>query len=441
MFDLLLKNANIYVKGRLEQGSLAISGHQVMAIHPSHPLAKKELDLKGLTVLPGVIDSQVHFRDPGLTHKEDFETGSRAALKGGVTAVFDMPNTLPPLISHQNYQNKQTQVASKAWVDFGLFMGCLPVNIEQLGELEKLPGCVGVKIFMGKSTGGLCVHKQEDLRRALEVTHRRIAFHCEDEDLLNERAKLIPPDATSHFHPQWRNEETALLATKRIVKLATELKRCIHILHVTTAEEMDYFKRHKGSLVTVEILPQHLLFSFPEDYDRLGSLIQMNPPIRSQRHQDRLWQAVNDGTVDVMGSDHAPHLLSEKQKPYPQSPSGLPGVQTILPLMLDMVAKERLSLHRLVELLCLNPAKIYGVEGMGQIKPGALANLTIVDLNQTKTITNQWIESKCQWTPYDGRPVQGWPVASVIEGQIALWDEEIIDPPKGKPLSFKVSDK
>ena len=332
MFDVLLKNAHFYIQGRLEQGSLALSGRRIVAIHPTNPSAKKVFDLKGLTVLPGVIDSQVHFRDPGLTHKEDFESGSRAALKGGVTAVFDMPNTLPPLINEDAYFTKQKQVGMKSWVDFGLFMGCLPVNIESLSTLEKLPGCVGVKVFMGKSTGGLCVHKPEDLKRILQTTSRRMAFHCEDEDLLNERYKLIPKGATSHFHQEWRNEETAFIATRRIVEIAKAFKRKIHVLHVSTAKEMDYFKEQKGDLVTVEVLPQHLIFSYPEDYDRLGSLIQMNPPIRSKAHQDRLWQAVHDGTVDVIGSDHAPHLISEKQKPYPESPSGMPGVQTILPL-------------------------------------------------------------------------------------------------------------
>lgn len=437
MWDLLLKNADFYIQGKLERGCLAISGHRIAEVHPHNPSAKEERDLKGLTVLPGIIDTQVHFREPGLTHKEDFEAGTRAALKGGVTAVFDMPNTLPPITSQETYHAKKNQIASRSWVDFALFMGCLPFNIENLGDLEKLPGCAGVKVFLGKSTGGLCVHQQKDLERLLQVTNRKVAFHCEDEDLLNERQKLIPHQATSHFHPQWRNEDTAFIATKRIVSLAKTLKRKIHILHVTTAQEMDYLKAHKGSLVTVEVLPQHLIFSFPEDYDRLGSLIQMNPPIRSREHQDRLWQAINDGTVDVVGSDHAPHLLSEKQKPYPQSPSGMPGVQTLLPLMLNMYSKGKLSLQRLVELLCINPAKIYQIQGMGHIGSGQLANLTIVDLKKQKTITNDWIESKCKWTPYDGMTVYGWPISAIIEGKVALWQEEIIGKPYGRSLDFK----
>ena len=304
MFDLLLKNADIYIQGKMERGAIGISNGKISTIHPNNPHAKEERDLKGLTVLPGVIDTQVHFRQPGLTHKETFEAGSKAALKGGVTTIFDMPNTLPPITSRETYKMKQEQITS--WVDFALFMGCLPFNIEQLGDLEKLPGCCGVKVFLGKSTGGLCVHKEEDLKKILQVTQRRMAFHCEDEDLLNERQKLIPSNATSHFHPEWRNEQTAFIATKRIVELAKSLKRKIHVLHITTAEEMDYLQKNKGSLVTVEILPQHLIFSFPEDYDRLGSLIQMNPPIRSKQHQQRLWKAVNDGTVDVMGSDSCP---------------------------------------------------------------------------------------------------------------------------------------
>ena len=436
MWDLLLKNADIYIKGKLEQGNLAISGNKIAAINPSHTASREERNLRGLTILPGVIDTQVHFRQPGMTYKEDFATGSKAALKGGVTAVFDMPNTLPPIIDQASYQTKKEQASAWSWVDFALFMGCLSSNIKNLGELEQLPHCAGVKVFLGKSTGGLCVHQQEDLERLLQVTQRRMAFHCEDEDLLNERQKLIPPTATSHFHPEWRNEQTALIATQRIVKLAKAFKRKIHILHVSTAEEMDFLKIHKGNLVTVEALPQHLIFSFPEDYDRLGSLIQMNPPIRSKKHQQHIMQAVRNGTVDVMGSDHAPHLLSEKQKPYPKSPSGMPGVQTILPLMLNMCFQKKLSLHRVIELLCINPAKIYGIQGMGFIAPEQLANLSIVDLKKTKTITNDWIESKCRWTPYDGMVVHGWPVASIIEGHVALWDEEVIGRPYGRPLNF-----
>ncbi len=438
MWDLLLKNANIYMRGKLEQGSLAISDNKIVAINPPHASAREERNLRGLTVLPGVIDTQVHFRQPGMTYKEDFATGSKAALKGGVTAVFDMPNTLPPIVDQESYQAKKDQVATWSWVDFALFMGCLPFNIEQLGELEQSPGCCGVKVFLGKSTGGLCVHQQEDLKKLLQVIQRRAAFHCEDEDLLNEREKLIPHKATSHFHPEWRNEQTALIATRRIVKLAKTFKKKIHILHVSTAEEMNFLKRYKDNLVTVETLPQYLIFSFPEDYDRLGSLIQMNPPIRSKRHQERIMQAVLDGTVDVIGSDHAPHLLSEKQKSYPKSPSGMPGVQTLLPVMLNMCFQKKLTLQRVVELLCINPAKIYGIQGMGFIAPDQLANLSIVDLKKKKTITNDWIESKCRWTPYDGMTVHGWPVASIIEGHVALWDEEFIGRPYGKPLEFNL---
>ena len=323
MFDLLLKGGKVYLEDKLQDINIGILQDKISKINPTNAKAKKTLNLNGLVVLPGILDTQVHFRDPGLTHKEDFYTGTRSALKGGITGVFDMPNTKPATSNKQEYLSKLDMASSKAHVNFALYVGALKENIRELKNLEYLKSCVGIKIFMGQSTGGLVLNDPKDLKYVLENTTNNISLHCEDEDLLNEGIVKIPDGATSHHHPVWRNERVAFSATERIVNLAKQVGRRVHILHVTTKDELEFLKTNKDT-ATVEILPQHLLFSHPDDYDRLGSLVQMNPPIRGEVHQQALWKALNDGTIDVIASDHAPHSLEEKQKPYPQCPSGIP---------------------------------------------------------------------------------------------------------------------
>ena len=430
IYDLLLKDGEVYIDGSLQKADIAIVKNKISKINPVNAKAKKILDLKGLTVLPGLLDTQVHFRDPGLVHKEDFYTGTKAALKGGITGIFDMPNTLPPTANVKEYNLKLARARANAFVNFGLYVGALKESLKDLKNLENLPACIGIKIFMGKSTGGLVLNDAPDLEYVLKNTKSNISLHCEDETLLNERFKEIPKNATSHYHPVWRNEQVAFKATERIVNIAKKLGRKVHILHVTTKEELEFLKKHKNT-ATVEILPQHLLMSHPEDYDRLGSLVQMNPPIRSKTHQKALWQALKDGTVSVVASDHAPHLLEEKQKPYPESPSGLPGVQTLLPLMLNFHNQGKITLKKVVDVMFENPVKIFGLKDMG-MSSGCLANFSVVDLKGKFEITNKWIQSKCGYTPYDGMQVVGRPMTTILNGEVALLDGEIVGDPKGK---------
>ncbi len=435
-FDVVIPDCDTVIEGKRQTATLAISNGKISAINPASGWeAKRTLKTTGLTCLPGVIDSQVHFRDPGLTEKEDFESGTRAALKGGVTAILDMPNTLPPTTTPQAYLEKLETVRPKAWTHFGLFAGAIKGNAEDLTQIEKLPACVGVKIFMGKSTGGLLLCHEEELKEALSRVSKRVAVHCEDEDLLEELKLKIPENATSAHHPVWRNEETAIRATTRLLKVAIETKQPVHILHITTKQEMELL-RNRPSFVTTEVTPQHLFFASPDCYEQLGSRVQMNPPIRSKDHREALWKALLDGTVDVIGSDHAPHLLSEKSKPYPNCPSGMPGVQTLLPILLNWVSKDKLSLERVVELICSKPAEIYSFKNKGTIKVGADADLTFVDLNESRTIEDSWIESRCKWTPYDGVQVKGWPKGVLLCGETAMWDEEVLEGPLGKPLEY-----
>jgi dihydroorotase len=315
-------------------------------------------------------------------------------------------------------------------------MGGCAENADQLSELERIPGCSGVKVFMGSSTGNLLVADDVTLERIVRSIRRRMAVHCEDESRLIERRSLIPATgATAHLHPVWRDEQTALLATTRLVNLAKRHGKRVHALHITTAEEMDFLRQHRD-VASVEVLANHLTLTAPDCYDRLGTYAQMNPPVRDERHRAALWAAIADGTVDVVATDHAPHTRSEKDAGYPNSPSGMPGVQTFVGLMLDHVAKGRLSLERLVDLTSAGPQRLFGLTNKGRIACGYDADLTIVDLQASHTITDAEMASKVGWTPFAGMTVTGWPQATIIRGNIVMRDGQLIDKAQGTPMRF-----
>ena len=418
------------------QTSVAIKDGRIAAIGDNaHEGAGQVIDARGLHVLPGAIDSQVHFREPGLTHKEDLESGTRGAVLGGITTVFEMPNTKPSTTTQEAFEEKLNLARGRVWSDVSFFIGASAENVPAIPMLERNPNCCAVKIFMGSSTGNLLVADDANLLRVLKSGYRRIAVHCEDEPRLLERRPLVEGKNDVRLHPVWRDEQTALRATERLIRLAREASRPVHVLHVTTAEEMEFLKGCKD-IATVETTPQHLTLSAPECYERLGTLAQMNPPIRQARHREALWKAVNDGTVYVLGSDHAPHTLDEKSKAYPDTPSGMTGVQTTLPLMLDHVNAGRLTLERLVELLCRNPARLYGASGKGEIRVGNDADFTLVDLGREKTITNSWIASKAGWSPFDGTKVKGWPASTIVRGHVVMRDDQLLGQPIGEPVRF-----
>lgn len=398
---------------------------------PSH----SKIDIEGLHVIPGVVDSQVHFREPGLTHKEDLETGTKAALLGGVTAVFEMPNTQPSTTTRQAFSDKVAALENRAWCNVGFYVGASHDNIEHLAELEKLEGCCGVKVFMGSSTGTLLVEDDEALLKILQAGHRRMAVHCEDEYRLRERKTIATEGKAVHLHPIWRDEETSLNAVQRLIRLAAQAKRPVHVLHVTTKQEVEFLAAHKN-IATIEVLPQHLTLSAPECYERLGSFAQQNPPIRDKSHQAALWLALQKGVIDVIGSDHAPHTIEEKKREYPSSPSGMPGVQTLMPIMLNHVNNGQLSLTHLIRLVCVNPAKIFSIRGHGQLELGCSANLTIVDMKAERKIETKWIASRCGWTPFDGMKVKGWVKACFVNGELAMMEDQVLDKPKGQLLHF-----
>ncbi len=435
-YDLILKGGQVFTPGGLAATDVGVREGRIVAMGDlSAGTAEDVLPCAGLHVLPGVIDTQVHFREPGLEHKEDLEHGTRAAVAGGVTAVFEMPNTKPLTVDAAALDDKLRRARERAWCDHAFFVGATADNAEWLGELEQLPGTSGVKIFMGSSTGDLLVPEDSDLARVLANGRRRVAVHAEDEQRLVKRRGEMPDEVTHEYHPVWRDRETAIRATRRILALARAANRPVHVLHITTGEEMTLLAAHRD-VATVEVTPQHLTLAAPECYQALGSLAQMNPPIRDAAEREALWRAVADGTVDIVGSDHAPHTSEEKAKAYPASPSGMPGVQTLVPIMLDHVAASRLSLERFVDLTSAGPQRVYGIVGKGRIAAGYDADFTIVDLAAEREITNAWIESRCGWTPFHGRRVTGWPMATIIRGRIVMRDGTLQGSPDGRPVRF-----
>ncbi len=434
-FDLLIRNGICATPSGIAPADVGVVGGRIVAIGSlANAGAAETFDAKGLHVLPGVIDSQVHFREPGNEHKEDLESGSRAAVLGGVTAVFEMPNTYPPTTSRLAIEDKLARARNRMHCDYAFYVGATPQNVGALAELENLPGVSGVKAFLGSSTGTLLLDGEESILAALKGGRRRMAVHSEDEARLRERKPLaLPGDPRSH--PVWRDVETATRSTERVLRLARIAGRRLHVLHVTTAEELPLLAAARD-LATVETTPQHLTLAAPECYERLGTYAQMNPPVRDASHRDALWRAVREGLIDVIGSDHAPHTREEKDKTYPNSPAGMPGVQTLATILLDHVNAGRMTLERFVDLTSAGAARIFGIAGKGRIARGFDADFTIVDLKAKKRIENSWIASKCGWTPFDGMETTGWPVATIIRGRTIMRDRALVLPGQGAPVRF-----
>ncbi|MEP6968770.1 MAG: dihydroorotase, partial [Pseudomonadota bacterium] len=383
---------------------------------------------------PGVIDSQVHFREPGMEWKEDFESGSRSAVLGGVTAVFEMPNTEPATTDAPAIADKLARAKGRMHCDHAFYVGGTHENAAFLGELERLPGCCGVKVFMGASTGTLLVPDDEGIAAILRHIRRRAAFHSEDEYRLAERRPLARSGDWAS-HAEVRDAECAIRSTRRLVALAEAAGKRVHVLHVSTAEEIEFLSRHKN-VASVEITPQHLTLVAPGAYEDLQGFAQMNPPIRDAGHQAALWRGIAMGVADVLGSDHAPHTREEKARPYPASPSGMPGVQTLVPIMLTHVAEGRLSLERFVDLTSHGPQRIFGLADKGRLAEGFDADLTIVDLAARRTIRHEDMATRVGWTPFDGFEAKGWPVATIIRGRMIMREGEVVGEGQGEPMRF-----
>ena len=436
-FDLLITGGTCVLPWGMEQTSVGVRHGRIAALGVgADATADETIDATSLHVLPGLIDPHVHLRDPGDASIESIPTGTKAAILGGLTAVFDMPNTNPSITNAERLAWKQGYVPQAAWCDMGLYVGGTRTNIPELAELETGEGVCGIKIFAGSSTGDLMVEDDESLERVMRAGRRRISYHSEDEYRLQERKPMFKSGDPYSNHMVWRDEECAFLGTRRLMALATRTGRPAHILHVSTAQELDYLKDYRD-IATVEVLVNHLTQVAPEVYDNLKGFGVMNPPIRGPEHMEAAWRAVRDGTVDTVGSDHAPHPRAAKLKPWPDCPAGLTGVQTLVPVMLNHVNAGRLSLMRMVDLLCAGPARVYGAVGKGRLAAGYDADFTLVDMRRQRTIEESWIVSPCGWTPFAGMRITGWPIATIIRGQAVMRDDEVLGTPRGKLVRFK----
>ena len=433
-FSLIIKNGSCYIDGKLTQTDIGLSGNKIKKIGKIELNSSKVYDATDKVVLPGIIDTQTHFREPGSTDVEDLESGSRAAVLGGVTSLFEMPNTNPPTSNLVEFDKKLQLAKNRMHSNYAFYFGATPDNTEQLSKLKDVEGCCGVKLFAGSSTGKLLVDKEADIEKVISSSDRVVSIHSEDEEILNLRKKFIK-EGDVHSHPEWRNTECAISSTRRVVKIAERYNKKIHVLHVTTKEEVDFLAMHKKN-VTFEITPQHLTLYAPDCYDKLGTYAQMNPPLRTKEHYDRLWVAIKNNIVDVLGSDHAPHSKENKNKNYPNTPSGMPGVQTIFPIMLDHVNNGKLTLEQLIKLMCENPCKIFGIKNKGYLKEGYDADLTIADMDKEVTIKDEMIASKCGWTPFNNHKVKGFPVGTIVNGNLVMSDGKVIVESKGIPLKF-----
>ncbi len=435
IYDLVVANGTVVNHDGVWHGDIGIRDGKIAALGAIGAAAGAQvLDARGLHVLPGVIDSHVHFREPGAEHKEDLASGSRAAVLGGVTTVFEMPNTNPPTTTADALADKLRRAQGRMYCDHAFYIGASLENIDELDVLERLPGVAAVKVFAGSSTGNLLIAQETDLQRVFARITRRAAFHSEDEARLTARlSERRAGDPSSHA--VWRDAKAARDCTQMLLRLARAAGRRIHILHVSTGDEMPLLAAHKD-VATVEVTPHHLSLHSPEDYERLGTHAQINPPVRDATHREALWSALRDGTVDTIGSDHAPHTLEEKARPYPESPSGMPGVQTLVPVMLDHVNAGRLSIERFVDLTSHGPQRVYGLAGKGRIAAGYDADLTLVDMGREQEIAETWLASRCGWSPYTGKRVRGWPVATLVRGTVIMRDGEIAASAAGRPARF-----
>ena len=436
-FDKILKNGTVFLPTGRVNTDVGIKDEKIAYIG-SCDHASEIIDCTNLFIFPGLIDTQCHFREPGGEHKETIKTGTQAAALGGMIGIFEMPNTNPLTTTPEALTHKINRGIDTAYTDFAYYFGGTYQNSSNLSVWENLPGVCGVKIFMGASTGNLLSATDEEVEAVVSNGKRVIAVHAEDEFLMNENKEHILKDSTDvGMHCKWRDVNSSLNATQRVVRLAKKHSRHVHVLHITTAEEMDFLRQNKDT-ATVEVLPNHLTLHAPDCYEQLGTLAQQNPPIREKHHQDALWRAINDGTVDIVASDHAPHTLQEKGGIYPNTPRGTPGVQTLLPIMLDHASNGKLTYERLVELMAYGPIRVHKVKNKCSIILDYDADFTIVDPKKVHVITNEEQASKSAWSPYDGKKITGMPIMTIIRGNIVMRESELLEKIIAQPIEFNI---
>ncbi len=435
MYSLLIRNARIArPDGSVLESDLACERGLIARIDAnlSGP-AQETIDAAGALLLPGAIDPQVHFREPGAPHKEDLGSGSRAAVAGGVTSFLEMPNTDPPTIDQRALDDKLARAAAKCVANYGFFIGATPDNLDTLNRVA--PVC-GIKIFMGASTGSLLVDRAEDLERIFANGRRLIAVHAENEARLRARRALFAARTDAAVHSEIRDNQCALEATRLAVELSTRYRRRLHVLHLSTHEEVELLRAHKPPWITAEAIPNHLFLN-AHDYERQATLVQMNPPLRQAEDNTALWRALREGIIDIIATDHAPHTLEEKGRPYPQSPSGMPGVETSLPLMLTQMAEGACTLAEIQRWMCHGPAQAYGIPNKGKLEEGWDADLVLADMETERAVRNEALFTRVRWSPFAGRRLRGWPLYTVVGGEVAFAHGRIREQVRGRALRFE----
>ncbi len=432
---ILIKNARcVSSQGIVQQDVLIEDGKIAQLGQINTELAGEIIDASNLFLLPGVLDPQVHFRDPGLTWKEDLRTGSMAAAAGGVTSFFDMPNTKPSTITSAAMAERKRGAAEKCVVNYNFFIGATDANLQELNAVKNVPG---IKIFMGSSTGDLLVSDVQDLDHIFGHGSRLIAVHAEDDDIINAAREIYKNSKDFNHHQFVRPPDAALKSTTLAVELAIKYQRRLHILHLTTKDEVQYLEIQKGKApISAEVCPQHFLLSAPFVYKKLGAYAQMNPPIRNMEHGEALWNGLVNGVIDCIATDHAPHTHEEKAQSFGKAPSGMPGVETSLPLMLDRANRGMCTLENVVNWMCEKPVELYQVKNKGFIRDGFDADLVLVDMQKQKMIENGKLFTKVNWSPFNGWTTQGWPVTTIVNGHIVFQDGGIDESVKGQEIQI-----
>ena len=414
------------------QVDVLIEDGKILGIDPPQSAQANEvIRADDLVLIPGVIDDQVHFREPGLTHKEDLYTATRACAKGGVTSFLEMPNTKPTTTDCTRLAEKLELASTKCLVNYGFYIGATPNNVDELKKATRTPG---IKIFIGSSTGDLLVDQQQALEQIFAETTLPICAHCEDEATVRANSARLNGGSSYEDHSQIRDVNAAVIATKRSIDLSIRHKHRFHVLHVSTGAETELLRAPQG-LITAEACPHHLFFNI-DDYERLGSLVQMNPSIKTSADNEALWRALKDGRIQVIATDHAPHTLEEKRQPYPKSPSGLPAVENSLALMLDCVNAGICSLESVVHWMCDAPARVWDLVGKGRIAEGYDADLVLVDMSKKQTVRNEDQQTKAKWSPWHGVALQGWPVRTIVNGHTVFKDGQFDDTIRGREIQF-----
>jgi dihydroorotase len=438
--SLLIRNAEMVFQGSLVHGDLRAFGGLIDSVAPGGGLTPMDgevvVEAEGLLLLPGAIDPQVHFREPGQIEKEDIGSGSKAAASGGVTSFLDMPNNVPSATSMGAMQSKIESASRNAVTHHGFFIGATLDNLPELQAAVGTPysptpvdGICGIKIFMGSSTGDLLVNEQDALEQIFSGTAGVIAVHAEDEDRLNERRPQFEGRCDVAAHAEWRDSETALIATKRACKLADENSHRLHVLHLTSRLEADWLAENKSKHVTTEVCPQHLTFD-QTDVEERGTRLIMNPPIRYTEDKEALWKRLKDGTIDCIATDHAPHTIENKALGFPKAHSGMPGVETSLPVMLTHASEGRCSIPDVARWMCESPAQVYGMEGKGELLEGFDADMVLVDMESKRSISDSETWTRVGWSAFEGMGLTGWPVSTFVDGRM-VFKREVGGPNRG----------